>query len=358
MGEKQPTIILLTPGFAKDETDDFIPVLKLFVQNLHQQYPGLTIIILAFQYPYFAGEYAFHGTRVISFNGGNRGKVHRGLLWSKVWFTLTRLHRHYQVLGVLSFWFGECAFLGGFFGRYYRIKHKAWFLGQDARAGNKFISLIRPDANNLIVLSDALAGELERNYGIKPRHKIPFGVDPSVFPAPAANRPIAIMGAGSLIPLKRYGLFVDIIRQVVQKFPDLKVVLCGQGPEQDALLKRIAAGQLQDNITFLGEVPHARVLTLMQQSRIFLHPSSYEGFSAVCAEALYAGCQVVSFCQPMQQPIDHWHIVYSEEELVNRLVQLLSAKELSHESVLPFAMTDACRRIMTLFGYEQAHHGR
>jgi glycosyltransferase involved in cell wall biosynthesis len=313
--------------------------------------------VLALQYPYAAGAYEVNGVRVRSFNGRRRGRPYSWLLWWRVWLALTRINRQHQVIGLLSFWFGECAFIGHYFGRLFRIRHLAWLLGQDARAGNKILSFIRPRAASLIVLSDALATEVYRNYGLQPAHLIPFGVDPAVFPDLGGERNIDIMGAGSLIPLKRYHLFVDVVGQLVALFPRLRVVLCGQGPEQTALEARIEKAGLQDHITLLREVPHRQVLALMQQSRVFLHTSSYEGFAAVCAEALYAGAQVVSFCQPMRQPIRQWHIVHSEEEMVSRLEGLLGDPALAHERVLPFAMTKACAQIMALFGCQAQEQG-
>jgi glycosyltransferase involved in cell wall biosynthesis len=361
MAEKQRTLVLLTPGFARDEADTTcIPVLQFFVRCLKKQNPGLQVIILAFQYPFSAGEYGFHGARVISFNGRNRRKVFRWLVWVKVWMALTRLQRQYRVIGLLSFWFTECAFIGHLFAWPHRLKHFCWLLGQDARPGNRFFSFIKPPAGSLIVLSDAMAGELLRNYSLKAGHVIPFGVDAAVFPAGPQERNeernIDIMGAGSLISLKRYDLFLDVVERLTEKFPGLRVVLCGKGPEKARLLERLEKGQLHRHVTLLDEVPHARVLALMRQSRIFLHTSAYEGFAAVCAEALYAGAQVVSFCQPIHQPIAHWHIVGSEAELLERLVLLLSQKELSHESVLPFTMEGTCSRIMELFGYQGSNH--
>ena len=55
----------------------------------------------------------------------------------------------------------------------------------------------------------------------------------------------------------------------------------------------------------------------MQRTKIFLHTSSYEGFSGACLEALYAGAHVISFCEPMKQKIDHWHIVKDEKEMLD-----------------------------------------
>lgn len=347
---KQPALVLLTPGFADGEADTAcIPVLQLFVKNFKHRYPGLEIIVLAFQYPFAAGDYAFYGARVISFNGRNRRRLFRLMVWIKVWLTLGRLQRQFQVLGLLSFWLGECALVGSLFARRWHLKHHTWLLGQDARAGNPYFSRIRPREEQLVVLSDAMAREVARHYGLRPRHIIPFGVDVSVFPVGPQKRTIDILGAGSLIPLKRYDLFVEVVEGLRQVFPGLKVVLCGKGPEKDRLWDAIVSKGLQENISLMEEVPHAQVLALMQQSRIFLHTSAYEGFAAVCAEALYAGAHVVSFCQPVARPIHHWHIVGKPEEMIDRLLLLLQDPQLSHESVLPFTMEEACRAVMALF---------
>jgi glycosyltransferase involved in cell wall biosynthesis len=358
MGQKLQTLVLLSPGFARDEMDTTcIPVLQLFVKNLKIQFPRLQVFVLAFQYPFSAGEYAFRGARVISFNGRNRGKALRLVTWIKVWLTLARLHRQYRLVGLLSFWLSECAFVGSIFARRHRLKHFTWLLGQDAKAGNRYFTLIKPGSENLIVLSDALAAEVFKNYAVKPRHIIPLGIDPAIFPVVSGERNIDILGAGSLIPLKRYDLFVAVIQKLIVRFPGLRVVLCGKGPEKNRLLNQIGESNLQEVVTLVDEVPHAQVLALMQQSKIFLHTSVYEGFAAVCAEALYAGAQVVSFCRPIHQPIKNWHIVETEAELTDQLALLLANPDLCQDRVLPFTIQEACTRIMALFGHEGNNHG-
>ncbi|HKP32925.1 MAG TPA: glycosyltransferase, partial [Chitinophagaceae bacterium] len=84
-------------------------------------------------------------------------------------------------------------------------------------------------------------------------------------------------------------------------------------------------------------------------SKIFLHPSNYEGFSSVCLEALAAGAHVVSFCQPMKEQIDHWHVVKDEEEMRGKVQMLLQDKNLDHSQVIYFTAKDAAQRILELF---------
>ena len=85
----------------------------------------------------------------------------------------------------------------------------------------------------------------------------------------------------------------------------------------------ITKSGLEKNILLTGELPYPDTLQLMQRAKVFLHPSSYEGFSGVCLEALYAAAHVISFCKPMKQDIAQWHIVQSREEMFEKTVSIL-----------------------------------
>jgi hypothetical protein len=87
----------------------------------------------------------------------------------------------------------------------------------------------------------------------------------------------------------------------------------------------------------------------MQQCRVFLHTSSYEGLGVVCLEALYAGAQVISFCKPMNTDIPGWHIVNTKEEMAAKAIELLQHKTRNHDAVIPYSMEDAAKKIMRLF---------
>ena len=52
---------------------------------------------------------------------------------------------------------------------------------------------------------------------------------------------------------------------------------------------------------------------------------SYEGFGVVCIEALQAGCQVISFTQPMKKNIPNWQIVSDKQEMIGKAVSVLKS---------------------------------
>src|ERR1700712_270293 len=127
MTEPQKTLVILSPGFPASEADSAcLPPQQVFVRNLKQNYPALNIIVLAFEYPYSSAEYLWKGVAVIPFGGRNRGKLFRRANWIRIRLTLSRLNKQYQVIGLLSFWMGDCAFIAHTFAKRNRLKHFCW----------------------------------------------------------------------------------------------------------------------------------------------------------------------------------------------------------------------------------------
>ena len=342
-------IVILSPGFPASENDDTcLPAQQAFVQAFQRSRPHWQLSIIAFQYPFREASYQWKGITVYGIGGKNRGQLFRLLAWGKAWKILRRLQKEEGVDGLLSFWYGECAYLGKRFATRYGCPHFCWILGQDARPGNRYVARTGLNAGELIAMSDFLAGELERNYNIRNVRVICNGLNERET-VDLLPRSIDIMGAGSLIPLKQYGLFIQCIHRLQADFPSLLAVLCGKGPESDRLLRMIRGLGLEKNIMLLDEVPHEEVLRFMQRSRIFLHPSSYEGFSTVCLEARAAGAEVVSFCQPVKRAIAGWHIVTTPQEMYDKLHRLMQQDEMTIPKI-EYKMEDSAERMALLFG--------
>jgi glycosyltransferase involved in cell wall biosynthesis len=350
MNSENKTFIILTPGWAQSEADtNCLPMQQSLVKTLKRTYPQLNIIILAFQYPYFKKTYDWHGTRVTSFNGQNKGGIARLLLRREINAKLKEVSSDQQIIGLLSFWYNECAAVGKKFADRNGHKHYCWLLGQDAKKGNKYIKYVKLRADEMIALSDFLQDEFEKNHGVRPQHVVPPGIDSKQLPLAEAGRDIDILGAGSLIPLKHYPVFIEAIAEIKKNLPHIKAMLIGDGPEKEKLQGLIAARGLVTNITLTGELPHAEVLELMQRTKVFLHTSSYEGFGVVCLEALAAGCHVFSFCKPMKQDIDQWQIVKAKEEMQEKVLMLLQNPGTVYKPVIPFSIEDTAKRMMELF---------
>lgn len=343
-------IVVLSPGFAANEEDSTcLPAQQQLLRCLKKQYPEVRVCVIAFEYPYAHSPYLWHNIKIYPLNGRNRNRLLRLRTWWRAWRTLSKLNGTVQITGLFSLWLDECSFIGHLFSKRYHIKHYTWISGQDARPGNRYARWTKPKRGALVAMSEFLADEFERNYRTRPEHIIPNALDPYRFTYLAAERKIDLLAAGSLIPLKQYILFIDLVGMLHKNFPNLRAVLCGDGEQYRMLAARIKAMGLEDNIALYGKVEHDDLYELMQASRIFIHPSAYEGCSGACLEALYAGMHVISFTAPAQELPSQWHKVNDLPSMHSVAETLLSATSILHDRVLLYNMEDSAAAIRNLF---------
>lgn len=353
--KSRPTLVILSPGFPKDEADSTcLPFIQNFIIALNTQFPFLKIEVIAFDYPFLSTTYQWKGNTVHSFNGYKKNKVKKLFKWFSIKRKFDEIRSNSSIIGILSLWCGECTYIGNKYAKWNRLPHFSWILGQDAKKENAYVKRIKPSSHMLIALSDFIQNEFEKNHGISPQHVIPIGINTTQFSNEIYERDIDILGAGSLISLKQYDVFIEIIKELKVHIPNIKTVICGKGPEEGCLLQLIKKYELQENIVLKGELSHAEILQLMQKSKVFLHTSNYEGFGAVCIEALYAGCKVISFVKPMNQPIENWSIVKTEQDVVDKVVCILKEEAITYKPVLPFPIIDSAKKMMSLYNYKEA----
>jgi glycosyltransferase involved in cell wall biosynthesis len=190
---------------------------------------------------------------VYPLNGRNKGQLFRVYTWIKAWRRLSVLNKEFDIKGIISFWCGECALVGSWFAKFHSLKHLCWISGQDAKKENKYVRWIRPSAYELVAMSDFLQQTFFRNHNIKPVHVIPPGIDERMFNNDAIEKDIDIIGVGSLIPLKQYEVFIEVIGELRKTLPNIKVVICGDGKERKRLKGLIDELGLDHNIQLVGE---------------------------------------------------------------------------------------------------------
>lgn len=348
--DPQRTLVIISPGFPSNERDTTcLPAQQLFVRSLNKLFPELRVIIVTLQYPYRRDRYLWFGNTVVALNGKSVPRWLRPWVWINAYYQLEKIHSQTGITGLLSFWCHETALIGKLFAARKLITHRIWIKGQDARKNNFFVRMIRPAAHELVALSESLAGAFEKNHRVRPAHIVPNGVDTGMFGKRKIKKEIDVLGAGSLIPLKQYSIFINVVRMLVKVKPDLRVVLIGAGPELQRLRAAIEKNDLEEHIVMPGEVPHQEVISCMEQAKVFLHPSSYEGYSTVCLEALAAGCHVVSFVSAEKRPIEHWHIVKNEAAMTATCATLLLSGTTEYTPVSVHTMDDSAEKMMALF---------
>jgi glycosyltransferase involved in cell wall biosynthesis len=347
---KPSLFIILIPGFPSSESDkNCLPFQQKFVKTFQENHPELEVAVLAFQYPYSNTSYSWHDIRIFSFGGKNRGGLQRLLLRKKLFKKLRALHKDYQIKGLLSFWCGECAVVGGKFARRYHLKHFCWICGQDAMKENKYPQRMNAGSGEFIALSDFLQDAFHANHHIRPAHVITPGIDLSDFAPGSKTKDIDLLAAGSLIPLKQFEIFLETVAVLKRSLPSIKAVLAGEGPEKNNLQDLVRLFGLENNLEIKGELPHQELMQMMQRAKLFLHPSRYEGFGVVCLEALHAGAMVISFVKPMKEDFPNWHIAKNKLDMADIAAGLLERRNAEEISSFPFDIRLTVEKLAALY---------
>jgi glycosyltransferase involved in cell wall biosynthesis len=342
-------IVLLTPGFPENEGDSrCIPALQDYVAAFARANPHTRVTVIALHYPPRAARHRWHGVDVVACGAGH--SVTKPLRWIDVLREIRAAHRAAPVGVVHSFWLGECALIGAAAAAWIGIPHICTLMGQELNSRNLYAGCIPAGRTLFIAPSEGLAEDLRQKAGIRAAAVIPWGVDLPA--APAAPRDIALLGAGSLLEAKNFGAFLNVAAALAPRRPDLRCVLAGEGPEARTLAAMTRTLGLERHVTLAGVLPRGEVLSLMRRSRVLLHPSRYEGFGHVFAEALASGMRIVSLNVGCARTHPRWHIAADETELVSCAEAALDAPAASDDADNPFPVADTVRRYASLYGID------
>ena len=111
------------------------------------------------------------------------------------------------------------------------------------------------------------AGELEAMYG---RHMV--------------------FACRQLFPRKGIRFLIRAAAGLVEKYPDLRVVIAGDGMERQSLEELAASLGVTEHVEFLGWVANAELPGYFRAARFSVIPSLEEGFGIPAAEAM--GCEI------------------------------------------------------------------
>lgn len=114
----------------------------------------------------------------------------------------------------------------------------------------------------------------------------------SPVPRPERGR-LKMLFAGWIMPTK--GVF-DLVEAVgaSDTLRRQKLTLCGKGPSEGDLRRRIRELRLEDTVELAGWVAGSEIRDRLLDADIYVLPSHSEGFSIGLIEALAAGCAVVT----------------------------------------------------------------
>lgn len=101
---------------------------------------------------------------------------------------------------------------------------------------------------------------------------------------------INLLYAGRISKDKSVELVVDVYRELKHDFPELNLILAGEGPEMEQLMDEC---KKEARVFFLGRVDHDIMPIVYSASDLFLFPSTTDTFGRVVAEGQACGLPVI-----------------------------------------------------------------
>lgn len=314
-------IVFLLPGFAQNEQDTTtIPAIQLYIKALKAQQPELKITIITFQFPYTKKKYNWFSCEVIPLNGCNKKWKHV-YVWYKAFKVLREVNKKHSISILHSFWLGECTLVGNVFSKTKNIKHICTSIGQDV-LDEKFYFKLFPLKNTVLICESNIQKKIflaKKKYNPK---VISWGINITDFQYDT-NKTIEIIGVGSLIPVKNFQLFIDVVFEV-NKIRPVKTLIIGEGFEREMLQKKIQKLQLENVITLTGLLNYNETLSNISKSKILLHTSNHEGFGMIFAEALQCKTMIVSKEVGCAFASKNWQICTSKNEMIAACLKALT----------------------------------
>ena len=344
-------IVFLTPGYPKSEKDEnCMPYLHVFIRHLISNHKEYHVSIIALQYPHHETEYSWNNINVYGCGGHDRKFPRRILTWLKCIKFFKHINTTRKVSIIHSFWLNECAWLGNYLSKKYSTKHLCTLMGQDVRRPNIYFNLLPLSKMHLIAVSEFQKKIFFEQTGLSASAVIQWGINNADFEgANNSNRDIDILGVGSLLPVKNYTLFIDLINDLHKDYPSLKTILVGDGPEKEILIEQIKMLGLENSVTLTGALSRRDVLGLMQRSKILLHTSHFESYGYVFAEALASGMSIVSFEVGIAQQLEDWKVCHSQNEMLEGLKFVLGRKGMQGNQPMNYPIAGTTNKYIEVY---------
>jgi len=235
---------------------------------------------------------------------GKRSVIQPIYFSKNLWMPL--MHENFDVLDCCAFPYFPC-FVSKFcsvknsykmFVTWHEVWDRYWYeylggFGIFGRAVEFFTSGL---TTHNIAVSEKTKKQLIR-LGVDERHidVVPNGIDlKKIKKIKPSGEGFDILFAGRLIKEKNIDILLQTVEILKKTYPRIKCGIIGDGPEKKSLELLTKNLDLSRNVKFLGFLESEQVYATMKSSKVFVLPSTREGFGIVALEANACGLPVVT----------------------------------------------------------------
>lgn len=158
---------------------------------------------------------------------------------------------------------------------------------------------------HIIVPSMSIKQMVEETYGIRERVTvIPTGIDLQPY-QDADGRPVrhkqgwdsdqrVVISVGRLAPEKNFTTLIEAMAIVIQKHPNVRLALIGDGPDKSSLEKLARKLNIANKVDFIGRISFEDIPSYLKAADFFAFASVTETQGLVTMEAMAADLPVVA----------------------------------------------------------------
>jgi len=189
-------------------------------------------------------------------------------------------------------------------------------------------------ASQITVSSTALANLISSAYHVPSKLiKVNYNVSETkqILPFETNVIPYQIITIGRLVKWAHIDKIIHTINSLKQKFPNIRLLIAGEGPQENELKQIIFDLNLSKYVVFLGRISKAENWYLLKASHIYIHlyDSVYEDFPNTIISSFLAKTPIIV------NNITKINEIISNEEN-GLVVNLKNEKELSEKITLLF----------------------
>lgn len=163
-------------------------------------------------------------------------------------------------------------------------------------------SLISKQAKAVVVPSQYLASIVAK-WGVSRSHihviysalfPLPVLEDRESLRAKLSYTFPTIVSAGRLVPWKGFEQLIEVVNKLQADYPDISLVISGDGPDEKRLRELIAQHGLETQVRLLGNVSKEALGGVIHAADVFVLNTGYEGLSHQLLEVMEIGTPIVT----------------------------------------------------------------
>lgn len=152
-------------------------------------------------------------------------------------------------------------------------------------------------ANIVTTPSQYLRDAIVRAYHIQPeRALVNYNAteDAEVLPFTGEKKYHQLVATARLVEWKGLDGIIRAVALLVPRFPDIKLLLAGDGPDEEKLKKLATDLGVNEHVEFLGRISRAQTWHIRKTSEVYVLNSTYEGLPHTVLTSFSAGIPTIA----------------------------------------------------------------